>query len=76
MLTRHCLTQENDATLIMYRAKACPRCPLKERCTTGQERRIQRWEQEGVLDALAERMEAMGKAMRSGVRLRGIRLRR
>ena len=36
---------------------------VPERCTTGQERRVRRWEHEAVLDALAERMAAMGNAM-------------
>jgi transposase len=55
--------QGNDLTLIVYRTAACTSCPLKERCTTGQERRVRRWEHEAVLDALAARMEAMGNAM-------------
>ena len=63
MLTRYCLTKENDLTLIVYRTTACTGCPLKERCTTGQERRVRRWGHEAVLDALAARMEAMGNAM-------------
>ena len=63
MLPRYCLTKENDLTLIVYRTAACSGCPLKERCTTGQERRVRRWEHEAVLDALAARMEKMGNAM-------------
>jgi transposase len=62
-LTQPSLTKENDLTLIVYRTAACAGCPLKERCTTGQERRVRRWEHEAVLDALAKRMEAMGNAM-------------
>jgi transposase len=49
MLPRYCLTKENDLTLIVYRTAACSGCPLKERCTTGQERRVRRWEHEAVL---------------------------
>src|SRR5688572_15779735 len=52
-----------DLTLIVYRTTACAGCPLKEQCTTGQERRVRRWEHEAVLDALAKRMAAMGNAM-------------
>lgn len=63
MLTRYCLTTENDLTLIIHRAAACTGCPLKERCTTGKERRVRRWEHEAILDALAARMAAMGNAM-------------
>jgi transposase len=63
ILTRYCLTKENNLTFVVYRTAACTGCPLKERCTPAQERRVRRWEHEAVLDALAARMEAMGNAM-------------
>jgi len=45
--------------LIIYRywPSACPRCPLKGRCTTGDYRRITRWEHEEVLEAMQRRLD-------------------
>ena len=34
----------------------CRQCPQKAQCTTGKERRVRRWEHEGVLDAMQHRM--------------------
>ena len=39
-----------------YYTTACQRCELKAQCTTGKERRVRRWEHEGVLDAMQHRM--------------------
>ena len=38
--------------------------PLQSRCTTGPERRIQRWEHEHLLEAVQERLDASPEAMR------------
>ena len=43
---------------------ACPKCPLRSRCTTGPERRIPRWEYEHLLEAVQERLDANPGAMR------------
>ena len=40
------------------------RCPIKARCTTGDYRRIARWEHEAVLDAMQLRLEKMPGAAR------------
>jgi 4-oxalocrotonate tautomerase family enzyme len=40
--------EEDGKTLRRYWTTACPRCPLKSRCTTGSDRRITRWEHEHV----------------------------
>lgn len=45
----------------------CAGCPLKAKCTTGNERRLKRWEHEAVLDALQTRLERAFKAMRATV---------
>jgi len=40
-----------------YSTSACRGCTLKARCTRNKEsRRITRWEQEGLLDAMAQRL--------------------
>ena len=40
-----------------YSTTACSACPLKEKCTTGKERRIARWEHEAVLEATQDRLD-------------------
>jgi hypothetical protein len=47
-----------------YWASACPRCPLKARCTPSTYRRISRWEHEAVLDAMQRRLERTPEASR------------
>jgi hypothetical protein len=48
---------ERGKTLHKYWSSACLRCPLKAQCTTGDYRRIARWEHEAVLDAMQDRLE-------------------
>ena len=43
---------------------ACHGCPLKSRCTTAPQRRITRWEHEGVLEAVQRRLDLNPQAMR------------
>ena len=47
-----------------YWTNVCPSCPIKERCTTGKERRISRWEHEHVLEAVQQRLDENPEAMR------------
>lgn len=47
-----------------YWPSACPRCPMKERCTTSQFRRIRRWEHEAVMEAVQQRLEREPDAMK------------
>ena len=61
---RRYTTIENGMTLNRYWPSACPRCPLKARCTPSDYRRITRWEHEAVLDAMQERLDAQPEAMR------------
>jgi transposase len=63
-LTYRFTTEEHGKTIRRYWTTACPKCPLKSRCTTGPERRIPRWEHENVLDAVQERLDASPEAMR------------
>jgi hypothetical protein len=64
-LTYRYTNEEDGKTLRRYWTNACPRCPLKARCTTGPERRITRWEHEHLLEAVQERLDANPQAMRT-----------
>ena len=50
-------TEEKGLTIHKYWSSACPRCPIKAQCTTGDYRRVARWEHEEVLDALEARLD-------------------
>jgi hypothetical protein len=50
-------TVENNQTIHKYWSSACPRCPIKSSCTTGEYRRISRWEHEAVIDAMQKRLD-------------------
>jgi hypothetical protein len=41
--------KEDGKTIRRYWTTACRTCPLKAQCTSGQERRIPRWEHEAIL---------------------------
>ena len=56
--------EENGKLMRRYWTTACPKCPLKSKCTTGSERRIPRWEHEHVLEAVQERLDRNPEAMR------------
>jgi hypothetical protein len=55
---------EQGMTLHKYWSSACPRCPIKARCTPSDYRRITRWEHEQVLDAMQGRLERTPQASR------------
>jgi transposase len=57
-------TIEAGMTLDVYWSSACPRCPIKARCTTGDYRRIRRWKHEAVLEAMQERLDRQPEMMR------------
>ena len=54
---------ENGLTIRKYWSSACPRCPLKARCTTSSYRRITRWEHERILEAMQRRLDRRPDAM-------------
>jgi transposase len=56
-LTWRFASVENGMTLHSYWTTACQGCPIKAKCTTGKERRIKRWEHEGVLEAMRQRLD-------------------
>jgi transposase len=57
-------TLEHGLTLHKYWTSACPRCPIKSQCTTGDYRRIARWEHESVLEAMQDRLDRKPDSMR------------
>ena len=59
------MTQEKDGqTHHSYWSSNCQACSIKSRCTTGKERRVTRWEHEGVLEALEARLDKEPGRMR------------
>src|SRR5215831_10170809 len=60
------MTTEQDSKMMRrYWTNACPHCLLKSKCTTGNERRIPRWEHEHVLEAAQKRLDENPQAMRA-----------
>lgn len=47
----------------IYWSSACPACSMKAQCTTGEYRRIRRWEHEAVMDQTQKRLDRMPNAM-------------
>jgi len=56
-LTYHYTNVEDGKTLRRYWTNNCQACVLKSKCTTGQERRITRWEHEAVLETVQARLD-------------------
>jgi len=54
---------ENGLVLRAYWTSACPRCALKDQCTTSDYRRIKRWEHEDVLERVQRRLDRKPEAM-------------
>ena len=63
-LIYHYTNQEKGLVLRRYWTTACRECTIKDRCTTGKERRIRRWEHEEVLDAVQRRLDEHPAKMR------------
>jgi hypothetical protein len=56
--------EENGLRLRRYWTDACQTCPIKQRCTTGRERRITRWEHEHLVEAIQRRLDEHPEKMR------------
>jgi len=56
-------TVEHGQRLHRYWSSACPRCPLKSRCTPSDYRRITRWEHEAILESMQRRLDRKPEAM-------------
>jgi transposase len=63
-LVYHYTNEENGLVLLRYWTNACQSCAIKQRCTTGKERRIARWKHEDVLEAVQRRLDRNPNAMR------------
>ena len=58
-------TREESGKMIRrYWTSACPRCPIKSQCTTGDYRRVSRWQHEAVLEAAEARLDNAPEMMR------------
>jgi transposase len=55
---------ENGLDLRRYWTNACGTCALKNRCTTGVQRRVVRWQHEHVVEAVQRRLDENPEAMR------------
>src|SRR6516165_699422 len=67
-LAYHYTNEENGLVLRRYWTNACQSCAIKQRCTTGKERRITRWEHEHVLDEVQKRLDKNPQAIASASR--------
>ncbi|MEO0883701.1 MAG: IS1182 family transposase [Pseudomonadota bacterium] len=55
--------EERGQLLQVYWTTKCETCKLKPYCTTGKERRVKRWEHEGVIDDMLRRLDELPEAM-------------
>lgn len=58
-------TQERGQNIHRYWSSNCRSCPLKPKCTPGKERRVSRWEHEGILDKMEQRLARDPEKMRT-----------
>ncbi len=63
-LIRHTTTVERGLTLHRYWTNTCQSCTIKDKCTTGKERRVTRWEHEHILEAVQQRLDENPEKMR------------
>jgi transposase len=63
-LKYHYTKEQDGLRMRHYWTNACNHCALKHRCTTGNQRRIRRWEHEYVLEAAQRRLDENPQAMR------------
>jgi transposase len=55
---------EKGKDIRRYWSSACPRCPIKAQCTTGDNRRVSRWVHADVLDRAQARLDQQPDSMR------------
>lgn len=63
-LIYHFTSVEKGLTLRRYWTNACHNCTIKDKCTTGKERRITRWEHEHILEGVQQRLDENPEKMR------------
>jgi transposase len=59
-----CSSSERGLKLHRYWSSHCQRCAIKDKCTPSTERRITRWENEDVLEAMQTRLDQAPDSMR------------
>jgi len=60
----HRYTRLEDGLMVrMYWSSACPQCPIRHQCTTGDYRRVWRREHEKILEATQRRLDRKPQAM-------------
>lgn len=55
---------ERGMTLHRYWSSSCGQCALKAKCTPDKQRKVTRWEHEGILDAMQTRLDLAPDSMR------------
>jgi len=63
-LRYHFTREERGLAIRRYWTNACRSCVIKDRCTTGKERRVSRWVHEEVLETVQKRLDDDRQAMR------------
>jgi hypothetical protein len=63
-LTYHYTNEEDGRVLRRYWTGACQTCAIRDRCTSGKERRITRWQHEHILEAVQRRLDQHPEKMR------------
>ena len=57
-MTYRYTNNEKGKLIRRYATPACAACAIKDKCTSGQEYRVRRWEHEDVLDKVQDRLNA------------------
>lgn len=57
-------SMEDELRVHRYWSSDCKRCPIKEKCTPSDYRRIRRWEHEAHLEAMQHRLDRRPEVMR------------
>ena len=55
---------EHGLNMDRYWSSNCKSCSMKDQCTPSEQRRVKRWENEGLLDAMQSRLDHAPDAMR------------
>ena len=63
-LTYRYANEERGLVLRRYWTNVCQACAIKDKCTTGKERRVARWEHEHLLEAVQRRLDENPDKMR------------
>jgi len=62
-MTYRFMSVEQGKDMQVYWPDGCEVCPVKAKCTTGKQRRIKRWVNEDIIDAMLKRLNELPEAM-------------